>query len=438
MHINAIKVDNFMRLGMVALHLDGKNLVIGGMNEQGKSSLLNAFWVALGGSSAMSALEITDPVRKGEKDARVELDLGDLIVRRKWKRKEDGGSNEYLEVVNKDGAKYPSPQRMLDAFMGRMFDPFEFSTMKAKDQRDLLLNLVDLGAFSLTDNAAERRTIFDQRTAVNRDVLRLSKQLEGLELAEDTPEEVISTSSILEEQQTAQRVKESNDAQRRELQGLIQDHNTLEGKIKSKEKLIADLKRQLSIHEEELSVWRSDMDALMAKGKEQHQKVLALQDPDLTVFATKLQDLEKINARVRANRQYREVANELQKVQLESDQLTVKLKELDAAKESALKGASFPVEGLSVDDEAITFNGVPFGQCSTEEKIRVCVAIAMAMSPQLKVIRISRAESLDPNNFKVITEMAEAKGYQLLMEKVGDPGDMGIIIEDGMVKEVSP
>jgi len=440
MHIKGITVNNFMRLGMVTLQLNGKNLVIGGMNEQGKSSLLNSFWVALGGSDAMDALDITKPIKNGAKDSRIELDLGDLIIKRKWiKNEESGAVNMYLEVVTPQGAKYPSPQKMLDALMGKMFDPFEFSEKKAKEQRELLLNLVDLGDFSLEGNAAERKTVFDKRTEVNRDVLRLSKQLEGKPaLAEDVPAEEVSISSILEEQQEAQKLKEQNDAVRRELQGLIQDHDTLDGAIKGKVSLIDTLKRQLASHEEELLTWRGDMDKLMAKGKEQHEKVKALKDPDMEIFTTKLQELEQTNSKVREKKARAAIQEELSKVQLESDTLTNKIKLLDAAKDKALRGAKFPVEGLSIDDEAITFKDVPLGQCSTEEKMRVCIAIAMAMSPQLKVIRISRAESLDPKNFQVITEMAAAGGYQLLMEKVGDPGDMGIIIEDGMVKEVAP
>jgi uncharacterized coiled-coil protein SlyX len=438
MQIKGIKVNNFMRLGMVALTLDGQNLTIGGMNEQGKSSLLNSFWVGLGGAEAMDALEISEPIRQGEKDARIEIDLGDLVVRRKWtKNPETGATNMYLEVTNPDGAKYSSPQRMLDALMGKMFDPFEFSSMKAKEQRELLLNLVDLGGFSLSENAAQRKTVFEQRTVVNRDVLRFTKQLEGMAApAADVPEEEVSMASVLEEQQSAQRVKESNDAQRRELQNLVREHGELEGGIKSKEDLIEELRTQLANHEEELILMRQKMDSLMELGKAQHQKVLALKDPDLTVFASKLQDLEKINAAVRDKKARQAVQETLSQVQAESDKLTAQIKDLDAAKEQALKSAAFPVDGLSVDDEAITFKGVPFGQCSTEEKMRVCIAIAMAMSPKLKVIRIARAESLDPRNFQVIQQMAAEAGYQLLMEKVGDPGEMGIIIEDGMVKGV--
>jgi predicted ATP-dependent endonuclease of OLD family len=438
MHIKGITVNNFMRLEMVALQLDGKNLVIGGDNHQGKSSLLNSFWVALGGSDAMDALDITRPIKNGAKDSRIELDLGDLIVKRKWiKNEESGAVNMYLEVVTPQGAKYPSPQKMLDALMGKMFDPFEFSEKKAKEQRELLLKLVDLGTFSLEGNAAERKTTFDQRTVVNREVLRLSQQVQGMGPAlAGVPAEEVSVASVLQEQQAAQQQKEANDEERRKLQGLIQDHDSLKANIQTKENTIAELRRQLAKHEEELVTWRKDMDVLMAKGKEQHTKVLALQDPDLSVFVTKLKDLEETNAEVRHNKALAELEKELSKAQQESEQLTAKIKDLDAAKDKALRSAKFPVEGLSIDDEGITFKDVPLGQCSTEEKMRVCIAIAMAMSPQLKVIRISRAESLDPNNFKVITEMAAAGGYQLLMEKVGDPGDMGIIIEDGMVKGV--
>lgn len=438
MHIMGIKANNFMRLGLIELNLDGKNLIIGGKNEQGKSSLLNAFWVALGGSDAMDTLEISAPVRKGETRADIELDLGDIVIARKWiinPETDPAGKspNMYLEVKTKEGAKYPSPQKMLDALVGKMFDPFEFSEMKSKDQREMLLKLVDLGAFSIEENAAARKAAFEERTAVNREVARLTATLKGKPIV-DAPDEEVSTASVLEEMRAAQAVKEANDSKRRDLTKAVESYNRVKKDIANAEATISDLEHQLAMARDALALHQGSLASVEERGGALNKEVKALVDPDLSIFDDKLRNLEDINGKVRAKRERNQLGEELAKVQAEADALTEKIKTFDQAKEWALKAAKFPVEGLSIDEDGITFNGIPLGQCSTEEKMRVCVAIAMATSPKLKVIRISRAESLDADNFKVIQEMAAAAGYQLLMEKVGDPGEMGIIIENGSVK----
>ena len=80
------------------------------------------------------------PIRKGEKSAKVVLDLGDLIVERKFTEK-----GSYLAVTNKEGLKYPNPQKVLDALCGKLtFDPLEFARQKPEDQAKTLAALVGL------------------------------------------------------------------------------------------------------------------------------------------------------------------------------------------------------------------------------------------------------------------------------------------------------
>ncbi|KKL50685.1 hypothetical protein LCGC14_2303040, partial [marine sediment metagenome] len=81
------------------------------------------------------------------------------------------------------------------------------------------------------------------------------------------------------------------------------------------------------------------------------------------------------------------------------------------------------------------YQDVPFGQCGAAERLRVSVAMAMAANPDLRVIRVTDASLLDDNNRAIIDEMAKEHDFQIWLEIVGAEEGVGVVIEDGMVKE---
>ena len=129
MKIIELQAENVKRLKAVDITPDGTLQIIGGKNAQGKSSVLDAIWLALGGGKATK--ETVLPIREGESKASVTLDLGDLVVARSWTLK-----GTTLKVTAKDGATYRSPQKMLDELVGRLsFDPLAFTRLSAREQR---------------------------------------------------------------------------------------------------------------------------------------------------------------------------------------------------------------------------------------------------------------------------------------------------------------
>ena len=94
-----------------------------------------------------------------------------------------------------------------------------------------------------------------------------------------------------------------------------------------------------------------------------------------------------------------------------------------------------PIEGLSFDDSTVTFKGIPIDQLGEAEAIRISTAIAMAANPKLRVIRILHGEALDEDSLAIIAKMAEENDFQVWMAKVDSTGKVGIVMEDGMVKE---
>src|SRR4030042_253729 len=115
MRIIRLESENIKRLSAVAIEPSGSLVVIGGKNEAGKSSFLDSIQYALAGGDSLPAM----PIRRGEKKARVVADLGDIIVTRFFT-----ATGSRLEVQNKEGAVFKSPQAILDRMTGKLsFDP---------------------------------------------------------------------------------------------------------------------------------------------------------------------------------------------------------------------------------------------------------------------------------------------------------------------------
>ncbi len=432
MKIIKLQAENVKKLKAVEICPKDNTVVISGANEQGKTSLLDSIFYAIGGATAMKGLK--EPIRKGEEKAHVTVDLGDLIITRRWTKE-----NTYLTVENKDGATFKSPQAMLDNMIGNLsFDPLAFSNMPDKEQKETLLDLVDIG-INLDKWEEDRQEVYNDRTQVNRKVKELEGQLAGLpEADEDTPYEETSAATVLYEIQKSQKVKEENDEKRRGLITLREGLSGLEESMVEVDVDIASLIEQLAEAEKRKETLKGNIKHNKETLINLNSEVNALVDPDISGFQEQLEDLEETNKAVREKINRNNVQDQLNTVKNNSEVLTSVIAVMDKEKSDAIEGANFPIEGLGFDETGVvTYKDIPFGQCSAAESLRVSLCIAMALNPKLKVLRITDGSLLDSKNMKIIQDMVEENGYQCWVEVVDESGKMGIYIEDGEVKEAT-
>jgi hypothetical protein len=92
------------------------------------------------------------------------------------------------------------------------------------------------------------------------------------------------------------------------------------------------------------------------------------------------------------------------------------------------------VPGLALGESGPTFNGVPLSQASGAERLRVSVAIGLALNPRLRVLLVRDASLLDENSLRLVAEMAQDAGAQVWLERVGDGDPGAVIIADGQVQ----
>lgn len=414
--MNALRVvrlqaENVKRLKAVDITPEGPVVRITGANAQGKTSVLDAIWYALGGKDAQK--DTPQPIRAGQDKARVVVDLGDLVVTRTWSAKDSS-----LKVENKEGLRFGSPQQLLDSLVGRLsFDPLAFARMKASDQAETLRTLTGL---DLSEHDARRKAVYDERTGINRDVKSLEAQLGALTApTEALPTEEIRAKDLLQTLGEARSAAGLNRLEREKLDGM--------------ERELGDSTRRLEALEKELAAQRDRVASQRATTDAQRAKVEALSDPDVAALETQLAEVEDTNRKIRAAAQYDDVQDRLGQVKTRAAELSAELERLDAERAQRIEDAEMPVAGLAFGDGCVTFQGLPFSQASSAEQLRVSLAMAMSLNPTLRVIRITDGSLLDSESMAIVQELAEGQGYQVWVECVAEGPGVGIYISDGSV-----
>lgn len=430
LRIVQFKASNIKRLTAVEIKPCESGLqVIAGKNGAGKSSVLDAIWYALGGNSNIPSL----PVRNGAEEAEVTLDLGELQVIRRWYYGKQGDDEHTLksklEVRSKDGAKYDSPQDLLDKLTGKLtFDPMAFQKLPAREQREMLLSMVEL-KIDLKEFADKRKVLFDERTAVGRELNQKRGALAELPPPEDDlPDEELSIARLTDKLKIAGQAKIERDDH---LKAIEENQASLDEISDEIDKIEIEIK-SLRLRQEEL---RTTEDSLSDKleelfgGTSQYDTV----DSDYDNILKQMQAAEDINRRVRAAVAYRKAQVELESKESEYGKLTIEISNLDTQKADALKAASFPIPGLSISDDGVIYNDLPLEQASDAEQLRVSVALAMALNPKLRILRVKNGSLLDGNSRVLLEELAKREGYQIWTEIVSDDKELGVYIEDGTI-----
>lgn len=422
MRIIKLQAENIKKLKAVEITPKGDIVIVSGKNGQGKTSVLDSIWFALGGGDATK--NTPKPIRDGEQTAHVSLDLGDIVVSRNW----TGNDKTYLKVENKEGAVFKSPQKLLDDMVGRLsFDPLEFSQMSDKEQHDVLLSFLDT-PINLDELEEKKQAIYQERTIVNRDIKSLEGQLVGFnEPADDLPKEEISTAKIMSEYREAQNVITQNNK-------IRQEHKYHQQQCSNKNGEIEETELQISTLQEKLKKQQSELNLMQGTEEKARAMVEGLVDPDTNIFNEKINEAEATNTAIRDAQKYRQVRTQLEKLQNESGKLTEQIKTLDKTRTDAIEKAAFPIDGLGFDEMGVTYQAMPFKQCSSAEQLRVSMAMAMSLNPKIRVIRITDGSLLDSQNMKIIEELAQKNDYQVWVERVDETGKVGIYIEDGEVK----
>lgn len=422
MKIISLYIENLKRLGIVEIIPSGPLVQITGANGSGKSSVLDSIYFAIAGKKAIDAV----PVRQGEETATVKLDLGELIVTRKFSA--DGTTS--VSVESAAGARYPSPQAILDRLFGSLtFDPLEFSRMDAKARTDTLRRMVKLDV-DVDQLDRDNLTDYNRRRDVNRDIAQLEPRAKALKPVATGPlPERVDAAQLVEDLRKA--TNENTDIERRRLAYAEQDKEI----ARVEDSYVGVLERLAELEREKARL-ETIVNAQHEARKSRPPLPVLI---DTTAIAAKIEEAHHANRKAdevsRAVDEYSKLEEQLATFLAETQALTLRMDERSEQKRAAVAGAAMPVPGLSFGDEfEVLFQGLPFEQASSAEQLRTSVAIAMATNPRLRVLRIKDGSLLDETSLALVAGMAEAGDYQIWVERVDTSGRVGVVMENGAVK----
>lgn len=412
MKIIQLKTQNVKNIKVVEITPEGNAVVLTGRNGVGKSAVLDSILMALTGKS------VEEPIRKGQERAEIEVDLGEIMVKRIITQK-----GTRLEVWNKEGAKFTSPQMLLNKIVGDLtFDPMAFSNMKPKPQRELLLQVIGVSV----DDINERiKKIYDERTGVNRDIRNLEGSLSGHAVpAPELPAEQISINTEM------RKIKELEAQREVYLKSVRAREDKLE-QIQWNDERIKEMKKTIQQLEKDIDEVSEENKSLTEEIKK--EPIEEVTTNDIVKANDQFMGIEEKNKLITAAIEYRGIMGNLDKAKEQQDKLSKEISKAEAEKVEIVKSAKYPIKGISVGDECVLFEDIPFSQLSTGQQIRISTAMAMAINPKLRVIMLREGSLLDSAGLKEIESIAGAKGYQVWIEKVDESGKIGVVIEDGRI-----
>lgn len=454
-----LKASNFKRLKVVDITPTTDVVQITGENASGKSSTLDAIFAALGKRSAPAK-----PIRDGEDQATIQIDLGKYIVYRVFTKDEkpspiiirpkEGGAGGIA------GKPIRSPQDLLDQMLGELtFDPLAFSRMSPKNQAEELRRICNLGV-EIDELDRLNAEDYEERTRVNRMAKESKAACKGMDYPEDLPEERLNVAVLAEEMEKAVEHNASIEKRRHGRLMHVQKIKDLEfqqvdaaaryprqamaieqRRDQRVNELLAEIDAVKRRAESDLMELRADTDAAIAKASNEAKSInekLAsappIPDPvDVMDIKEAIANAQSINSGIDQRERYHQKLNEARFLEEKSEEITKAMEERAQKKNAMIAAAKMPVPGLSLEDGVVTYNGQPFEQVSSAEQLRVSVAIAMAANPTLRILLIKDGSLLDAKSLSILSEMASDNGFQVWLESVSDTDDIGIVMEDGAV-----
>lgn len=412
--ITALEAENVKRIKAVALTPAPTGLtLVGGNNNQGKTSVLDALAWALGGDRFRpNAAQRDGAVAPAH--LKVTLSNG-VIVERK-------GKNSTLTVTDPTGRR--SGQQLLNAFIEPLaLDLPRFMEASDKEKADILLRIIGIGT-ELHVRDLEIKSLYDKRTFTGQLAQQKKHFAEELIYYPEAPEEPVSASDLIHQQQE---ILARNSENQRKRNQLVQLTDLLE----RQKKVVADLEFQLSTEKQRLTTMQADVKIAQTSAEN-------LQDESTAELEASIRSIEETNQKVRANLEKARAEDEAAQYASDYDKLTEAITQKRADRMALLNGADLPLPELSVEDGALTYKGKHWRDMSGSDQLRVAAAIVRRLNPDCGFVLLDKLEQMDMTTLTEFGRWLEAEHLQAIATRVSTGSECQIIIEDGMVKDAEP
>lgn len=430
MPILSLQIDNFKRIETLYIEPDGSVIELTGANEAGKSSALDACAALLGGQDQIS----WSPIRDGAEEARIVGTIGGvakttLKVTRKIKTKKGGGITTTVTVESEDGARFPTPQTLLDTLINaRAFDPLSFLRDDKTKQAAVLRQLVGLNTEEFDSKIETARS---ERADVNRTTNSLRAQAAAIMVPEGDEPKPIDESAIVDEMERAGEINSEIVRQKAQREAELKEASSLAEQASN----LRTRAGQMLLEAEKLEKQADGLAAASADILESLEGAPAIPEPtDTSALRASIANAKSVNAVVDRFRRRTKILADMEKSEGLSKSLTEAISKLEADKLAATAAAKMPIDGLGFGEGVVTFKGRALSEASQAQQIRVSVAIAAALNPKLKVAFIRDGSLLDKKSWALLEQYATEHGLQVFVETVDSTRPTAIVIEDGKAR----
>ena len=408
--ITALEAENVKRIKAVALTPAPTGLtLVGGNNNQGKTSVLDALAWALGGEKFRPSAAVRDGAM-APAHLKVTLSNG-VVVERK-------GKNSTLTVTDPTGRR--SGQQLLNAFVEPLaLDLPRFMEASDKEKADTLLRIIGIGS-ELHVRDLEIKSLYDKRTFTGQLAQQKKHFAEELISYPDAPEEPVSASELIRRQQEIL-------ARNGENQRLRQNLDLLEDKART----LADRRVQLEQTLAQLVKEQTEVNESLYTARKSTEN---LQDESTAELEASIRGIEETNRKVRANLEKARAEDEANRYAEDYAKLTEAITQKRADRMALLNGADLPLPGLGVEDGALTYHGKRWKDMSGSDQLRVAAAIVRRLNPDCGFVLLDKLEQMDMTTLTEFGRWLEAEHLQAIATRVSTGSECQIIIEDGMVR----
>ena len=405
--INKLEIENVKRIKAVKIEPSATGLtVIGGNNNQGKTSVLDSIAWALGGNK----YKPSQAVREGSMvppTLKITMSNG-LIVERK-------GKNSSLKVVDPNGQK--AGQQLLDSFVEELaINLPKFMDSTPKDKANTLLQIIGVGD-QLAELELKEKELYNQRHAIGVIADQKEKFAKEQPYYPDAPKELISISELIQQQQAILAKNGENARKRQNVTIIQQNYDFKKAEVEDFKQKLKQAETQLAQLENDLSIAKTD--------------AMDLHDESTAEIEDNIARIDETNRRVRANLDKDKAEDDAKQQREEYNELTHKIEAVRQQKTDLLTNADLPLEGLAVSDGKLLYQGQEWDNMSGSQQLMVATAIVRKLKPDCGFVLIDKLEQMDQITLEQFGTWLEQEGLQAIATRVSTGDECAIIIDDG-------
>lgn len=416
--INKLEIENVKRIKAVKIEPTANGLtIVGGNNNQGKTSVLDSIAWALGGEKYRPS--------KAQRDGstipptlHIVMSNG-LVVERK-------GKNSSLKVTDPSGNK--GGQQLLNEFVEQLaLDLPKFMESSGREKAQTLLKIIGVGdQLDVLDK--KEKELYNSRLAIGRIADQKKKFANEQPYFPDAPKEMVSPSELIRQQQEILARNGENQRKRDRLNEITMNKHRVFDDIGRLDEQIATLQKQKEQLTEEYNQAVRDEETA-------RKTVLELQDESTAELEASLANIEEINRKVRANLDKDKAEEDALDYQNQYAALTEEINQTRQAKSDLLQSAELPLPDLSVQDGELVYKGQQWDNMSGSDRLKVSTAIVRKLNPKCGFVLLDKLEQMDCETLNEFGRWLEQEGLQAIATRVSTGDECSIIIEDGYVKE---